>query len=272
VAPTAGLRMTREEQERVAGLALLFLRARAKLNDMVRRRGDIRGIPFVELDAFVENELFDLKEECHWLFRSQERADVMEASSAMLFDILVGSLFHQCMKTKENAYQVERYEPKYDALRKVLQRPNAPKHVEGFLREGERIIDRARRALLREFNYAVELFDDACVVLRRVLAEHRDSPLLARTLVDNDALVEAVYGQPGKSGSGAASSLELLLNEMYDGHPALGYILAASDLYEGGWYERARELCKRARKLDPKNKQATQLLNKVNAAAHAHLG
>lgn len=269
--PTGGLRMTREEQERVAGLARLFLRARATLNDMVKRRGDIRGIPFAELDAFVENELFELKEECHWLFRSQERADVLEASSAMLFDILVGSLFHQCMKTKENAYQVERYEPKYHALRKVLQRPNAPEHVEGFLKEGERIIDRARRALLREFTYAVELFDDACVVLRRVLAEHRDSPLVARTLVDSEALVDAVYGQPGKSGSGAAGSLEALLSEMYDGHPVIGYLLAASDLYEGGWYERARELCKRARKLDPKSKQVTQLLNKVNAAAHGHL-
>ncbi len=262
MAPTAELRRMREEQERVSETVLLFLRSRAKLDEMVAKAASVGGIPFEDIDSFVENWLFELKEECHWLYRRQERADTLEPSTAVLFDLLVGSLFHQFMKCKEGTYQVQRYAPKYAALRKALNRPDAPKQAETFLREGERIIARARRALQQEFAYAVELFSEAAIALRYVLAENRDNPLLVRTLVENEKLLDAVYGP---------RALEKLLREMYDDHPATGYVVAASDFFDGGWYDRARELCKRARKLDPKNRQAAQLLNKINAAAHAPL-
>ncbi|HUT32260.1 MAG TPA: hypothetical protein VNE39_02165 [Planctomycetota bacterium] len=262
VSPTPELRRQRDEQERVAGTVLRFLRARARLDEMVAKGANAGGIPFAEIDAFVESQLFELKEECHWLFRSQERGEAIEASTAVLFDILVGSLFHQFMKTKENAYQVERYAPKYAALRKSLQLPDAPRQVETFLKEGERIIARSRRMFQREFAYALELFSEATIVLRHVLVENRDNPLVVRMLLDNERLLDAVYG-PG--------SLEKLFGEMYDGSPVRGYVTAAGSLYEGGWFERARDLCKQARKLDPRNRQATHLLSKLNAAAHAHL-
>jgi hypothetical protein len=263
VSPTPELRRQREEQERVAGTVLRFLRARAKLDEIVAKGASTGGIPFASIDSFVESQLFELKEDCHWLFRSQERDAPMEASTAVLFDILVGSLFHQCMKVKENAYQVERYAPKYAALRKALQRPDAPKEVETFLREGERIIARSRRMLQQEFAYAVELFHEATIDLRHVVVENRENPLLARGLFENEKLLDAVYGP---------RSLDKLLAEMYGSHPATGYLLAAGSLYEGGWLDRARDLCRRARKLDPRNRQVTQLLNKLNTAARAQVG
>ncbi len=262
MSPTPELRREREEQERVAGAVLRFLRARAKLDDMVAEGASKGGIPFDKVNSFVENQLFELKEECHWLFRSRERADAMGASSAMLFDILVGSLFHQCMKVKENSYQVERYAPKYAALRKAHGEPNAARQVKTFLEEGERIIARSRRMLRQELAYAVELFHEATIVLRHVLIEHRDNPLLVRALIENGELLDTVYGP---------KSLDALLREMYDGNPAVGYVLAAESLLEGGWFNRARDLCKQARKLDPRNRQAAQLLSRLNVAAHAHL-
>ncbi|MBM4037285.1 MAG: hypothetical protein FJ290_02120 [Planctomycetes bacterium] len=262
MSPTPELRREREEQERVVSTVLRFLRARAKLNDMVAEGASKGGIPFDEINSFVENQLFELKEECHWLFRSRERADAMGASSAMLFDILVGSLFHQCMKVKENSYQVERYAPKYAALRKAHQQSDAAKEVKTFLEEGERIIARSRRMLRQELAYAIELFHEATIVLRHVLVEHRDNPLLVRALLDNAKLLDTVYG---------AGSLDALLREMYGGNTAAGYVLAAGSLLEGGWFDHARDLCKQARRLDPRNRQAAQLLNKLNVAAHAHL-
>jgi len=262
VAATAELQRRREEEERMVGTALLFLRASVKLEKMLDQAdGDVENIPFAEIDSLVEKELFELKEECHWLFRSEERSGTVKSRSAMLFDILVGSLFHQCMKVKENSYQVEQYEPKYAALRESLERPDAPKHVRAFLREGERIVKRARRVLRQEFTHAQRLFREAAVALRYVLVEHRDCTLLARTLVDNEALLDAVYGP---------RALDKLFREMYGG-TAAGLVMAATSFFEGGWYERARELCKRARKLEPGNEAAAQLLNKINAAANAHL-
>ncbi len=264
MSPTPELRRQREEQERVAGAVLLFLRSRVRLDEMIANGAASGSIPFAVVDSFVENHLFELKEECHWLYRRQEDAAEMGASTAVLFDILVGSLFHQFMKVKENSYQVERYAPKYAALRKSLQQTDAPtRQVATFLKEGERIIARSRRALQQEFAYAVELFNESAIVLRHVLLENRDNPILIRTLIDNEKLADAVYGP---------RSVEKLFREMYDDHAATGYLVAAGDLCEGGWYDRARELCKRARKLDPKNKQAVQLLNKINAAAQLQVG
>lgn len=246
----------------MASAVLRFLRARAKLDELIAAGAAAGSIPFAEIDSLVENQLFELKEECHWLYRRQEHADKVGASSAVLFDILVGSLFHQCMKVKENSYQVEHYAPKYASLRKSLARPDTPKEAATFLKEGERIIARSRRALHQEFAYAVELFNEAAIVLRHLLIENRENPVLIRTLVENERLLDAVFG---------ANSLEKLFREMYGGHPAAGYLKAAGDLFEGGWYDRARELCKRARKLDPRNKAGLELLKQINAAAHLHL-
>jgi len=254
----------RAQEERVARAALRFLRARARLDELIAMSASAGGVPFSAVNEFVESDLFELKEDCHALFRNHDIGDDEddELTPAMLFDILVGSLFHQMMKVKENSYQVERYGPKYAALRRALRGPNPPEGGDVFVRKGQQIIQRARRALAQDLRYAVDLFSEAAAVLRNVLIETRDNPLLVRTLLDNRDVVEAVYGAHG---------LDVLLREMFDGRPAAALTAAAGDLYEGGWYERARDLCKRARSLEPKNKHAAQLLRKINAAAHAHL-
>jgi len=256
-------RRTREEQERGAATVVRFLRSRVRLDELIATSASKGAIPFADINAFVEHDLFELKEECHSRFRDGEQAEELEFTSGALFDILVGSLFHQMMKVKENTYQIERYGPKYAGLRRAMHGPDAPEQAEAFLREGQRIIARARRALRQDFEHAVELFSEATVVLRRVLLENSANPLLARTLIDNAELLQAVYGP---------DALDKLLREMYDEHPATGYLLAANNLHEGGWYDRARELCKKARELDPDNRHAARFLRKINAAAHAHLG
>jgi len=239
-----------------------FLRSRAKLDELIASSAGAGRVAFDQINAFVEQDLFDLKEECHSLFRNEQHAQEVELSSSGLFDLLVGSLFHQMMKVKESTYQIERYAPKYAALRRAVHGPEAPEQGEAFLREGQRIIQRARRGLRQDLAHAVELFSEATVVLRHVLIENRGNPLLVRALLDNEKTVEGVYGP---------RSLEKILREMYDGRHAEGYLIAANDLYEGGWYDKAREWCKHARKLDPRNKHAAQLLRKINAAARAHL-
>jgi len=254
-------RPSRDDQERVAEATLGFLRSRVRLDELIASSASSGAIPFAAINAFVEGDLFALKEECHALFRKGQSPEA-EFSSGALFDILVGSLFHQMMKVKENTYQIERYAPMYGSLRRAMHGPNPPEHAEVFLREGQRIISRARRALRDDFQHAVELFSEATAVLRHVIVENHDNPLLARTLIESSALLDAVYGP---------RALEKLLHDMYDRRPAAGYLLAAGDLYDGGWYDRARELCKEARELDPKNKQAAVLLRRINAAAHAHL-
>lgn len=259
--PTRRVR-TREEQLQVAKTALGFLRARAKLDRLIAEGARHGGIPFAEIEVFVEEDLFRLKEACHSLFRNQNPTEEVNVTSGALFDILVGSIFHQMMMVKENTYQIESYQPKYDAIRRAMRGPSPPEYGETFIKEGKRLTDRARRALKQEMATVVELFGEATTLLRRTLAENRDNPLLVRTLLDNKKAVEDVYGP---------RSLGKLLSEMYDGRPATGFLAAAGDLLDGGWFDRARTYCQRAQKLEPKNEHATTLLNRINAAARAHL-
>ena len=247
----------------MARTVLRFLRSRTKLDELVASSASRGRVPFDEINGFVEGDLYALKEDCHSLFRGPQRpGGALDLSAGALFDLLVGSLFHQMMKVKESTYQLERYAPRYAALRKSARGPDAIEHREAFLREGQRIIQRARRGLRQDLHHAVELFSEATVVLRHVIRENSGNPLLVRTLLDNLDDVEAVYG---------ARTLDDLLSEMYDGRPAEGFLAAAGDLLEGGWYDRARDLCKQALKLEPDNVRAAQLLNRINAAASAHV-
>jgi hypothetical protein len=256
------LSVSRESQERVTQTVVRFLHARVKLDELIAMSASEGRIPFDAVNAFVENELFELKEESHALFRNEENSEEVNLTSAGLFDILLGSLFHQMMKVKESTYQVERYAPKYAALREAIKGHRGPEHGKSFLHEGERILQRARRSLRQDLAHATEVFQEATVVLRHVLVENRDNALLVRNLLDNKELVEAVYGP---------KSLEKLLRDMYDGAAAHGYIIAAEDLLDGGWYDRAREYCQQALRIDSKNANATHLLSRINAAARAHL-
>lgn len=253
---------SRKEQERLARTVLNFLRARAKLDTLIAESARAGHIPFADVEQFVEQDLFQLKEACHGLFRGSNASDELDVSSGTLFDILVGSIFHQMMMVKENTYQIESYEPKYAAIRRATKGPNPPENGQAFIREGKRLTDRARRALKQEITTVVELFGEAASALRRALAENRDNPLLVRTLLDQEKVIETVYGP---------RSLDKILSEMYDGRPAGGYLAAAADLLEGGWFERARAYCQKALEHEPDNDHARRLLNKINAAARAHL-
>jgi hypothetical protein len=253
---------SRKEQERRARTVLHFLRTRAKLDMLIAESARAGHIPFADVEQFVEQDLFQLKEACHAIFRASGADEEPDVSSGALFDILVGSIFHQMMMVKENTYQIESYEPKYAAVRRAMKGPNPPENGEAFIREGKRLTDRARRALKQEMTTVVELFGEAATALRRALAENRDNPLLVRTLLDQEEVLDSVYGP---------RSLEKILSEMYDGRPANGYLVAAADLLEGGWFDRARTICQRALELEPDNDRARRLLNKINAAARAHL-
>jgi len=249
----------REQQEQVARAVVHFLRARARLDRLITASGGQERVPFDQINDFVEGELFTLKEECHALFRATDEPDDEEHLTAGdLFDLVVGALFHQMMKVKENTYQLERYGPRYASLRRAMRGPDAPEHGEAFLKEGERIIQRSRRALRQDFKHAIELFHEATIVLRHLLREYRDNPLLVRLLLRHQGDVEAVYGH---------RSLDDLLSEIYDGGVAEALLIAATDLLHGGWYDEARDYCQRVLQNDPGNRHATQLLTRINAAA-----
>ena len=82
------------------------------------RSGELR---FEELEDLVGDDehsvLFRLKGRCHALFRRDPGHPALAVRREALFDLAVGSLFHEAMKFRENFYQREVYGPRVRALR-----------------------------------------------------------------------------------------------------------------------------------------------------------
>src|SRR5262245_34098177 len=79
-----------------------------------------KGLRFPELAALIRDDegsvMFRLKERTHALFRGPEDAIRGPSHREALFDLAVGSLFHEAMKLRENLYQREVYGPRVRAL------------------------------------------------------------------------------------------------------------------------------------------------------------
>ena len=162
--------------------------------------------------------LFRLKERCHTLFR-REGADRSPMRREALFDLAVGSLFHEAMKFRENFYQKVVYAPRVRALRN-----NA---VAGDAEEVE---------LLREFDKiqaaAVARVDEALQETEALLAHTGDQlwaflrgrrdGLITRYLIEQRDRVEPLH--PG----GLDGLLEQMHGEVTEGYVVAGLSYLAS--------------------------------------------
>jgi len=188
------------------------------------RAGELR---FPELGALVSDDegsvLFRLKEHCHALFRSGGPPARPVSHREALFDLAVGSLFHEAMKFRESFYQREIYGPRVRALR-----DEADAEARGLFREFERMLAVGTERLEEGLQECEALLGQTGDQLRVLLVLHRDNGYLARFLVEQPAIVEAVFGEP----------LDRVLAEIH-GDAAEGYALAARSYLESGYYSTA---------------------------------
>ena len=102
----------------VVDLIRAFLEARRALAD-VAARYRAGALDFSAVQALVgddeESALFRLKERSHALYRTASDAEA-DVGPGVLFDLAVGSLFHEAMKFREGYYQQSVYGPKVETL------------------------------------------------------------------------------------------------------------------------------------------------------------
>lgn len=187
------------------------------------REGTLEFSALTELIGDDEaSVLFRLKERCHALFR-QDRPTATTDPREALFDLAVGSLFHESMSFRENFYQREVYGPRVEALHS-----ESGTESEGLFREFERILASVAVRLengLVETESLLERTRDQLAVL---LVGHRENGYLARYLIENEALVNDVF----KMG------LEKLLAQIH-GEAGRGYDVAGRSYLRSGYYEQA---------------------------------
>jgi hypothetical protein len=188
------------------------------------RSGELR---FEDLREFIGDDersvLYRLKERCHALFRPRDAASPLSTRGEALFDLAVGSLFHEAMKFRENFYQQEIYGPRVRALG-----AGSTEDADALFREFEKILATGSERLAEGLQETEILIEQTADQLRVLLAEHANNGFLVRFLIENREQVDEVFG----------FSLDSLLCEI-EGSARAGLELAARSYLDSGFYREA---------------------------------
>jgi hypothetical protein len=206
-----------------------FLTAHRELRRLFAsfRAGSLR---FGDLDpVFVDDErsvLFRLKERCHALFRPRGGPSREAPERELLFDLVVGSLFHEAMKFRENFYQREIYGPQVRALR-----GQAGEGADALIQEFGKILGTVSARLDEGLEEVETLLAQTCSQLALLLARHADDGLVMRCLTEHPRLVEEAFGE----------NLDAMLSNLQDGDAARSFALAGGSYLESGHYGEAEQ-------------------------------
>lgn len=159
------------------------------------RKGRLR---FPDVGNWVDDKghspLYNLKEHSHSLFRNKGKEPFQKKE--WLLDLVIGSIFHEAMKLRENIYQLEIYRPKYHQYKLHI---GKSANKRGHSQQLGRIFSRAEQGVLLGITEMRSLFLDAMEQLIHLFRENGRNPYLVRFLLENRPLLQKVYGvQRGK--------------------------------------------------------------------------
>jgi len=217
-----------------------FLVAHEILDALVEAH-DVDRLEFADVAGWAGDDasspLFRLKEHCHALVRCGHggAASVEEIGPAELLDLVVGSLFHEAMKLRENLYQIQHYAVRVERLR---QRAHTL-HAES-MRELEHLLELSGRHLHEAFYEARSLMMLTRRHVRALMHEHARSGLVARALYEQSDSVARVFDAEAAE-NGEAPMLESLY-----GGAAQAALAVARSFLESAYFEEALEALEEA--------------------------
>jgi len=215
-----------------------FLVVHRSLTELVarHREGRLRfqGVQDLVGDG-TASVLFRFKERCHAIFRTAEPVEDLGVRTGVLFDLAVGSLFHEAMKLRENLYQREVYAPRVEVLRLAAD-PQASELIEEF----DKICASADERLEESVSEAKILLVQARAQLLRLLVEQRENRLISRCLYQQRRLVAEVYEH----------GLDALFERLH-GDAVTGYVCAADSFLESAHFNGALGVLAEAKTLAP---------------------
>jgi hypothetical protein len=188
------------------------------------RSEELRFEEFHELVGDDEGSiLYRLKERCHALFRRGDVTAGMDVRREELFDLAVGSLFHEAMKFRESFYQREIYGPRVRALRS-----GASADADPLFDDFEKILAAVSLRLAEGLQETEDLLEHTREQLRVLLVEHRENGHVTRFLLENSEVVEDVFGQ----------EIDELLAQIH-GDACAAYEVAGHSYLKSGYYPEA---------------------------------
>jgi len=200
---------------------------------------DSGRVSFTALDALVGTEsnrglLWRLKDQCHQLWRD---SDPGEDLSGSLLDWVIGSIFHEAMKLKENTYMLQYYGP----LAEAMKIRGAAHTVKFCGDECQRFMARTRDEVGHQMESLGFMVQRATLLMRALLLDQRENALLVRHLIENPEVAERLWSEP----------LPQLLADMFPEGADLAYCLAARSYLAGDWLQEAQAAYRQALAVNP---------------------
>ncbi|NOQ45058.1 MAG: hypothetical protein GQ559_00010 [Desulfobulbaceae bacterium] len=188
--------------------------------------------------------LWQLKDLCHQVWPENEDHQDVNGS---LVDWLIGSVFHEAMKLKENIYMLNSYGPAAFRMKDVP--ANASREMfpsAGTYPQLSHIVD--IQGLLNRIvtDVAVQmeqigfLFVQANYILRMMMPGLARNMLVVRLLAEQEDVIAELWGE----------SLEEMYAEMFFGAAAAGFCAAGWSYLSGQWYVQALGMYRRAMDMD----------------------
>ncbi len=197
-------------------------------------------ISFASVRALVGDDnqsvLYRLKERSHALFRTDGTNRSRTVRHEALFDLSIGSLFHEAMKLRESLYQLEVYAPRIASLK-----ADSSEDADELFVEFERILGKSGSRLNEVVSEVRILLAQTRDQLRRLLIERAADRVVTRFLLRRREAVSAIFPE----------GFDGLLEAMH-GEVAAGLVEAARSLLESAYFvEASQTLREAARRAGP---------------------
>ncbi|OGP53322.1 MAG: hypothetical protein A2162_09615 [Deltaproteobacteria bacterium RBG_13_52_11b] len=236
----------------------LLLRSEVAFQEIFSRYGEGR-IRFSAVEHWVDDKgrslLFNLKEQCHALFREKPKGS--ERQNEWLLDLVIGSIFHEAMKLRENLYQLEIYRPRYIQYRRSA---GATDYEKDYIKRFERIIARAEQGVAEGMEETRSLYRDAMAQLIDLFKENAEDPFWVRFLLEQEILLQKVYG-PKRTRE--------IFRLLFGKDLLKAYHIAGQSYLESGHYDLASLYFSKSLRLDPHHND-TFLLHSLSRGMSAY--
>ncbi len=230
---------------------ILFNKIKKKLDNNIHSYPDMEELVGTDKEKGI---LWRLKDTCHTLWQDY---DPQGHPEEFLLDWLIGALFHEAMKLKEDLYLLVRYKP---AFEQAASTDRAFKMYE----KCRDLFETAEKNVLHSSRKLHCMFDKAGDQLETVLKKEKLNPLLIRFFIQNKALIDKAWKSEGYS--------ENLLTAMFPEGLDKAYCIAGEGYMDGSWYAEARAAFEKALELNPKCVEASKglklLEKRINEVTH----
>ncbi len=232
-----------------------FYRARVSYREQMDDYRKDGGFYFLRMDE-LEKHLYRLKNDAHRIFGGSGDLQEQHFGREHLFDLIIGSIFHEALHLKEYIYTLEQYKTRYESMAHRYKFRKTSEPQDEFIEYTERIVTEAESELPVKAENINTLFKDAVAVSQSILKKFRRNRRLNRVLYIEADLIDKVHGQGG---------LKKVYDLMYSLGAMEGYYQAGMSFMHGGFFEEAEEAFNKALSRSVNSKDGDKLVEEIKA-------